>query len=239
MGRWTSSVQELHPSGPFELHSLAVRAPGFAPSSLAICVDSTNVVNGLAPMIVGPMSCWRHWVSDFVYSIKPSLPPRKMFLPDSSTCAMRVHVSSLGGAVVCFRSIFLFYNTARINNTIDMDGSIVFATWRQCALPWNTCFLAPPSESIPQTASRSVQPFLRSSRQSMPILYIGPPFRKLQKRMNQSRCRLGCGLRWVQESMGCTWRHLANMTKPFMCGGNAAFLSSQFDHLSLLRMQWL
>ena len=154
-----------------------------------------------------------------------------MLLPDSSTCAMRVHVSSLGGAVVCFPSIFLFWvlNTD-VNTNIILRGLIILLTWTvQSYSPRGAnvhshethASLPPPSESIPQTASRSVQPFLRSSRQSMPILYIGPPFRKLQKRMNQSRCRLGCGLRWVQESMGCTWRHLANMTKPFMCGGNA------------------
>ena len=38
----------------------------------------------------------------------------------------------------------------------------------------NTCFLGPP-ESILQTASRSVRPFLHSSRQNVPILYNGPP----------------------------------------------------------------
>jgi len=38
----------------------------------------------------------------------------------------------------------------------------------------NTCFLRPP-ESILETASRSVRPFLHSSRQNVPILYNGPP----------------------------------------------------------------
>jgi len=33
-----------------------------------------------------------------------------------------------------------------------------------------------PSEFSTQTASRSVQPFLHSSPQSVPILYNGPPF---------------------------------------------------------------
>jgi len=33
-----------------------------------------------------------------------------------------------------------------------------------------------PPESITQTASRSVQPFLHSSRHAVPILYNGPPY---------------------------------------------------------------
>jgi len=58
-----------------------------------------------------------------------------------------------------------------------MDGSLVFARWRQCAPHLIHASLSPP-ESKSQTASRSVQPFLRSSRQSVPIslLYNGPPF---------------------------------------------------------------
>jgi len=120
----------------------------------------------------------------------------------------------------------------------QMDGSVVFARWRQCALPWghtgatwriwsNLCFLLPvrvhnangkllgsaifahsrhchracpsmsfsliiapshrgsgphvihaffgPPESITQTASRFVQPFLHRWLQSVPIPYIGTP----------------------------------------------------------------
>jgi len=38
----------------------------------------------------------------------------------------------------------------------------------------NACFLSP-SESTTQTPSRSVQPFLHSTRQSVSILYNGPP----------------------------------------------------------------
>jgi len=44
-----------------------------------------------------------------------------------------------------------------------MDGSVVFARWRQCA-PSNTFFLP---ESTTKTASRTVWPFLRSSRQGV------------------------------------------------------------------------
>ena len=33
---------------------------------------------------------------------------------------------------------------------------------------------------------------------------------------------------------GAHWRNLANTSEPFMCGGNAAFLSNYFDHLLLL-----
>jgi len=40
--------------------------------------------------------------------------------------------------------------------------------------PSNTSFLAP-SKPTTQTASRSVQPFLHSSPQNVPILYNGPP----------------------------------------------------------------
>jgi len=54
--------------------------------------------------------------------------------------------------------------------------SVVFARLRQCAppAPYETCSLGPP-ESIPQTESRSVQQFLHSSWQKVPILYNGPP----------------------------------------------------------------
>jgi len=46
------------------------------------------------------------------------------------------------------------------------DGSVVFARWRQCA-----SHLA---QSTSQTAGQSVQPFLHSSRQRVPILYNWP-----------------------------------------------------------------
>jgi len=59
----------------------------------------------------------------------------------------------------------------------QMDGSVVFGRWRQCALPWwhigatwgiqlNLCFLRPTQVHNPkfQTANRSFQPFLHSSR---------------------------------------------------------------------------
>jgi len=51
---------------------------------------------------------------------------------------------------------------------------VVFARWRQCASHVTHAFFGPP-ESTTQTASRSVQPFLHSSRQSVapacPFLY--------------------------------------------------------------------
>jgi len=51
-----------------------------------------------------------------------------------------------------------------------MDGSILFARWRrQCDLVH--AFLGSP-ECKSQTTSRSVQPFLHSSRQTVAILYI-------------------------------------------------------------------
>ena len=62
-----------------------------------------------------------------------------------------------------------------------MDGSVVFARWRQRALPYgeydSTCafFFFSPPKSTTQTANRSVQPFLHSWRQKVPILYNGTP----------------------------------------------------------------
>jgi len=53
-----------------------------------------------------------------------------------------------------------------------------FSGIRQVAPVWispNACSLVPP-ESTTQTASRSVQPFLHCSPQSVFILYNGPPF---------------------------------------------------------------
>ena len=50
------------------------------------------------------------------------------------------------------------------------DGSVVFTRWRQCAPRLIHGSLDPP-DSASQTASRSVQPFLHSSRQTVPILY--------------------------------------------------------------------
>jgi len=52
----------------------------------------------------------------------------------------------------------------------------------------------------------------------------------VQKRLNRSRCRLGCGLgsqsngpREARVSRGCTLVNLANMIEPFTCGGDAVF----------------
>jgi len=69
---------------------------------------------------------------------------------------------------------------------LQTDGSVVFTRWRQCALPcghigttwriWlNLCFLRPIWVHNPK-ANRSVQPFLHSSWQKVPILYNGNPF---------------------------------------------------------------
>ena len=55
------------------------------------------------------------------------------------------------------------------------DGSVVLARWRQCALSFVSFG---PAESTSQTANRSVQPCLHSSRQNVPILYNGRPFPK-------------------------------------------------------------
>jgi len=46
----------------------------------------------------------------------------------------------------------------------------------------------------------------------------------VQKRLNLSRCHLGCELGWVEESMrymGAHWRHLANTTELTLCGDAA------------------
>jgi len=52
---------------------------------------------------------------------------------------------------------------------------VAVATLCQCALVSNACFLGKP-ESTTQTASRSVQLFLHSSRSTVPICYNGRPF---------------------------------------------------------------
>ena len=78
------------------------------------------------------------------------------------------------------KSLHIIFNVA---SPPQMSSSIVFTRWRQCAL-----ILAPPGEynwtrpsvrppkSITQMANRSVQPFLHSSWQKVPILYHGCPF---------------------------------------------------------------
>ena len=55
----------------------------------------------------------------------------------------------------------------------NMDGSAVFARWRQCA-PHITHGSSGSPKSSTETAPQSVQPFLHSSRQSVPIVYNGP-----------------------------------------------------------------
>jgi len=56
-----------------------------------------------------------------------------------------------------------------------MDGSMIFARWRQCTLHLIHASFGPP-ESKSRTASRSVQPLLHRSWQSVPILHNGPPY---------------------------------------------------------------
>jgi len=56
-----------------------------------------------------------------------------------------------------------------------MDGSVVLARWRQCAPPLIHASMDS-HESIPQTASRSIQPFLNSSRQRVLRFIMGRPF---------------------------------------------------------------
>jgi len=57
-----------------------------------------------------------------------------------------------------------------------VTGSMLFARWCQCVPPPNTCLssLSPPKFKS-QTASWMVQPFLHSWRQTVAILYNGPP----------------------------------------------------------------
>jgi len=54
-----------------------------------------------------------------------------------------------------------------------MEDSVVFTSWRQCATHLTHASLGSP-ESSNQIASRSVQPFLHSSRNIVPILHNGP-----------------------------------------------------------------
>jgi len=60
----------------------------------------------------------------------------------------------------------------------------------------------------------------------------------LQKSLNRSRCRLGCGLGWVEGSIvldgSAHWRRLANAIEPSMSGGDEAFLSNYFDQLVII-----
>ena len=56
----------------------------------------------------------------------------------------------------------------------EVDGSVVFTRLRQCAAHPAHASLGPP-ESTSQMASPSLQPFLHSSWQRVPILYNGPP----------------------------------------------------------------
>jgi len=57
-------------------------------------------------------------------------------------------------------------------NTAAHEQFSLFARWRQCASHLIRASLDPP-KSTTQTASRSVQPFLHSSRQTVLIFYNG------------------------------------------------------------------
>jgi len=97
----------------------------------------------------------------------------------------------------------LWHKTASPPQT---DGSIVFARWRQCAIPcmhigatwwiWlNLCFLRP-TESTTQRANRSVQLFLHSWPQKVPILYNGRPF------LTKLPLLMGSGPHQIHDSLG-------------------------------------
>jgi len=48
----------------------------------------------------------------------------------------------------------------------------------------------------------------------------------VQKWLNWSRCRSGCGLEWAKAACirwGAHWHNLANTIEPSMCGSDAAF----------------
>ena len=75
------------------------------------------------------------------------------------------------------RSVQPFFHSSRQNVVGHARACL---SPNNCPLGWgiwaasNACFLSQP-ESTTQTASRSVQPFLHSSRQSVSTLYNGPP----------------------------------------------------------------
>jgi len=74
----------------------------------------------------------------------------------------------------------------------NMDGSAVFARWRQCA-PHITHGSSGSPKSSTETAPPSVQPFLHSSPHCVPILYNGlslPPPHKIAASHGRSRPHL-------------------------------------------------
>jgi len=68
---------------------------------------------------------------------------------------------------------------------LHTDGSMVFSSWRQCAPHLIHASLGPP-ESKSHMASRLVQPFLHSWRQSIPIINNGPPSRPFLPKITNS-----------------------------------------------------
>jgi len=118
-----------------------------------------------------------------------------------------------------------------------MDGSVVFARWRQCALWSNTLFPDPIRLSIP-AASRSVQPFLYSSQQSPYTLQwaaIHPPPRK--------KCSLVHGPLSNTWFLGSTLVHPKSThrsVRPFLHGSQSwqtdhGTLSVAHTHTTILR----
>jgi len=108
-------------------------------------------------------------------------------------------------------------------------GWVVFARWRYVSshegtlappgeYDWSCAFFGP-SESTTQTANRSVQPFLHSSRQKVPILYDGRPY---PPELPLPAGRSGPPSNtWFLGPMRA--HNQMNTTVPSICGGDAAF----------------
>ena len=84
----------------------------------------------------------------------------------------RISVVLRCGLIIITRVKVIWQKAASPPHT---GGSIVFLRWHQCATHLTHTSLGPP-ESISKMASRSVQPFLHSSRQKDPTLTMGRPF---------------------------------------------------------------
>ena len=84
----------------------------------------------------------------------------------------RRHAKQKMKVLVALVEVIVAVVTSGQSNSTHVDGSIVLARQRQCVPPFNTCFVVPTPFSIP---NRSVQPFLHSIWQRIPILYNRPP----------------------------------------------------------------
>jgi len=103
------------------------------------------------------------------------------------------------------------------------DGSIVFASWSQCAPPSNTCFFGPTPESTSKTTARSVSQFLHSSRQTVPIslLYNGP---LLPPPLKTAYLRGDLDLHLIHGSLGppeSTTQTACRSVQPFLLGSRS------------------